>query len=125
MSTGELSAAEPVKGSRSHAREADSQLRTLTKGKGKGKGAPAARIESPFLVTVGMSIGIGNETRSPGAAPPFGVDVLLPEDDNSSPAIPLAASFPAGLRFFGTTYGDIFVNNNGNVSFTMPPKDTA
>src|SRR5579871_1856900 len=35
-------------------------------------------------------------------------------DDGSSPDIPL--SFP--LNFFGTTYNDLYVNNNGNLSFT-------
>ncbi len=50
----------------------------------------------------------------------FGVDVLPPEDDNSSPPVSLTTAFPSGLEFFGTRYTELNVNNNGNVSFAGP-----
>ena len=45
-------------------------------------------------------------------------DGILPSnDDSSSAAIPLGAAFPGGLTFFGGPYRDMYVNNNGNISF--------
>ena len=42
-------------------------------------------------------------------------DGTLPAgDDNSSPAVPI--SFP--IDFYGTTYSSLYVNNNGNLTFT-------
>eukprot|EP00731_Ephydatia_muelleri_P016403 Em0009g827a len=42
-----------------------------------------------------------------------GDTLLPPNDDGSSPSIPL----PAPFLFFGTYYSTIFVNNNGDLSF--------
>lgn len=69
-----------------------------------------ARAQAPLLTGLGGPVG-------------FGTDVLLPDDDNSSASIPIGAAFPSGLEFFGTNYTDLFVNNNGNVSFDMPLSD--
>jgi hypothetical protein len=46
----------------------------------------------------------------------FGQITQPRNDDQSSAALDL----PFGLNFFGTTYNDFFVNNNGNVSFSGP-----
>ncbi len=46
----------------------------------------------------------------------FGEGQLLRNDD-SFQAVSLTSVFPSGIRFFGTTYTDVFVNNNGNLTF--------
>ncbi len=69
-----------------------------------------AHAQAPLLTGLGGPVG-------------FGTDALLPDDDNSSASIPIGAAFPSGLEFFGARYTDLFVNNNGNVSFDMPLTD--
>ena len=44
----------------------------------------------------------------------FNSNSLIREDDNSSGAV--ATGFD--MNYFGTTYNNVFVNNNGNVTFT-------
>ncbi|MCB9592286.1 MAG: hypothetical protein H6719_06110 [Sandaracinaceae bacterium] len=67
----------------------------------------AAQAQAPLITGLGGPAG-------------FGMGVLPPDDDGSSASIPLAPEFPSGLEFFGTRYTDLFVNNNGNVSFDLP-----
>lgn len=50
----------------------------------------------------------------------YGTECLGMNDDGSSNAIDLAAFFPAGLRFFDATHSTVFVNTNGNISFSAP-----
>src|SRR5262245_56518011 len=45
--------------------------------------------------------------------PGFATSTLEPNDDDSTDFVPLGFS----LNFSGTTYDDVFVNNNGNVTF--------
>ncbi len=45
--------------------------------------------------------------------PSCGTNVLAANDDGSTAAIPL----PFVVNFFGTQYGEAYVNNNGNVTF--------
>ena len=45
--------------------------------------------------------------------PGFDQNVLPDNDDKSTGSINL----PMSLKFFGTTYSQLFVNNNGNVTF--------
>lgn len=47
----------------------------------------------------------------------FGTDTLPPNDDESSDAIALTAAFPNGVNFFGRRFSEVYVNNNGNISF--------
>jgi uncharacterized repeat protein (TIGR01451 family) len=49
----------------------------------------------------------------------FTANILSPNDDESSPEVPL----PFSINFFGTTFSSLFVNNNGNVTFTEPLSD--
>jgi uncharacterized repeat protein (TIGR01451 family) len=49
----------------------------------------------------------------------FTANILPPNDDGSSPEVPL----PFSINFFGTTFSSLFVNNNGNVTFTGPLAD--
>ncbi len=48
----------------------------------------------------------------------FGNRCLSPNDDGSSMRIDLAPAFPSGLRFFGAMHTAMFVNTNGNITFT-------
>nr|MDQ3033265.1 hypothetical protein [Myxococcota bacterium] len=50
----------------------------------------------------------------------FGTGVLPRNDDGSSAAIPLGTAFPSGLYFVGATRTELYVNNNGSVSFGGP-----
>ena len=43
---------------------------------------------------------------------------LGPNDDGSSRAIDITRAFPGGLNFFGTTYRSIYLNTNGNITFS-------
>ena len=43
---------------------------------------------------------------------------LSPNDDGSSDFIDITPHFPMGLRFFDTTHTRVFVNTNGNVTFS-------
>jgi uncharacterized repeat protein (TIGR01451 family) len=49
----------------------------------------------------------------------FTANILTPNDDGSSPEVPL----PFSINFFGTTASSLFVNNNGNVTFTQSLSD--
>jgi MYXO-CTERM domain-containing protein len=42
---------------------------------------------------------------------------LGPNDDGSSRAIDITPAFPDGLNFFGTTYREVYLNTNGNITF--------
>jgi hypothetical protein len=57
---------------------------------------------------------------APGVIRPgFDQNILAANDDGSSEAVPMR--FDA--NFFGTTYGSLFVNNNGNVTFDEPLRE--
>ena len=66
---------------------------------------PASAV--PLLDTFGGPVG-------------YGANVLPANDDGSSSAIPLAPAFPGGLNFFGGPYDQVWVNNNGNITFSGP-----
>jgi hypothetical protein len=55
--------------------------------------------------------------RGLGGTAGFGTGVVPSSDDGSSAALSLTATFPSGLRYYGTTYDTVYLNNNGNVSF--------
>lgn len=46
----------------------------------------------------------------------FGTEGILPIDDGSTPAVSIGVPFPTGLLFYGTTYTQLYMNNNGNVT---------
>lgn len=48
----------------------------------------------------------------------YGTDHLPPNDDGSSAAIPITSAFPGGLTFFGGPYTEMWVNTNGNITFS-------
>ncbi len=47
----------------------------------------------------------------------FGTGNLPANDDGSSDAIDVHRAFPDGLQFFGSSFTELWVNNNGNISF--------
>ncbi|MGE0784713.1 MAG: nidogen-like domain-containing protein [Sandaracinaceae bacterium] len=48
----------------------------------------------------------------------YGMGNLPGNDDGSSDAISLTPAFPGGLNFFGGPYNQVWVNNNGNITFS-------
>ncbi len=50
----------------------------------------------------------------------YGTDCLYHNDDGSSHGISLDAAFPEGLRFFAETHHSVYVNTNGNITFSGP-----
>ena len=50
----------------------------------------------------------------------FGTDYLAPTDDGSTGPIDITSVFPGGFALFGQNYDDIYINNNGNVTFQGP-----
>lgn len=55
-----------------------------------------------------------------GGSAEFGENVLLANDDGYTGLIDLTSVFPSGLNFFGTNYTELWLNNNGNVTFSGP-----
>jgi Bacterial Ig-like domain (group 2)/Nidogen-like/Divergent InlB B-repeat domain len=51
--------------------------------------------------------------------PGFTANVLAPNDDSSTGQIAL----PFTINFFGESFSSLFVNNNGNVTFTQPLRE--
>lgn len=50
----------------------------------------------------------------------FGTSCLSYNDDGSSAAISLDRAFPSGLNFFGMVHRTMYVNTNGNITFSGP-----
>src|SRR5213083_1549477 len=46
----------------------------------------------------------------------FTTNVLPPNDDGSTGSVPIGFS----VNFYGLTFSDLFVNNNGNITFDAP-----
>ena len=56
-----------------------------------------------------------------GGSAGFGENVIQPNDDGSSQAIDITSLFgSSGLDFFGHNYTQLYVNNNGNLTFGSP-----
>jgi VCBS repeat-containing protein len=55
-----------------------------------------------------------------GGAAGFGENVLFRNDDSSSQAIDLAGLMGGALDFFGQELTQVYVNNNGNLTFSAP-----
>ena len=53
-----------------------------------------------------------------GGSVGFGENMLPANDDNSTALLDLSSVFSSGLNFYGTTYTSLYLNNNGNVTFS-------
>ena len=56
--------------------------------------------------------------RGLGGPAGFGTNTLEPNDDGSTSVIALEREFPEGMWFFGSVYRSLYLNNNGNVTFS-------
>jgi MYXO-CTERM domain-containing protein len=51
----------------------------------------------------------------------FGTGCMPPNDDGTWPdngGLDITAAFPSGLKFYGGTYTSVYINTNGNISFS-------
>ncbi|RYY02296.1 MAG: choice-of-anchor A family protein [Gammaproteobacteria bacterium] len=55
-----------------------------------------------------------------GGTSGYGQLAMSPNDDGSSGLIDVSATFSKGVNFFGQSYKNIYVNNNGNITFKAP-----
>lgn len=55
-----------------------------------------------------------------GGSAGFGESTLPANDDGSTASLDLSSVFSSGLDFYGTTYTSLYLNNNGNVTFSSP-----
>ncbi len=62
---------------------------------------------------------IVNVTLTPPPGDP-GMGTLAANDDDSTNAEPLGIGGANGINFFGNNYTQVYVNNNGNLTFTGP-----
>lgn len=72
-----------------------------------------------LLALLALGGASGALAEGPNAVLPFvgcQTTTLPRNDDGSSPAVPL----PFPVDFFGSTYNQVWVNNNGNVTFDGP-----
>ena len=81
-------------------------------------GIPVARVVAMLVLSVALSLA-APPAASAGAVqalPGCTANTLPPNDDDSTGAVAL----PFTLDFFGNEYSDVYVNNNGNVTFDAP-----
>ncbi|NOY53444.1 MAG: PEP-CTERM sorting domain-containing protein [Deltaproteobacteria bacterium] len=55
-----------------------------------------------------------------GGTAGYGEHQLADNDDGSTSFIDLSSVFDNGMNFYGTTYTGLYLNNNGNVTFSAP-----
>ncbi len=75
-------------------------------------------VMCPSGCAAGMCTGRATLLRGLGGAAGFGTGTLPVSDDGSSAAIAITTPFPGGLNFYGVTHTALYLNNNGNLSFT-------
>lgn len=68
-----------------------------------------ARAQAPLIDGLGGTAGYGPDGQC-----------LSPNDDGSSAPIDITPWFPSGLRFFSATHTRLYVNTNGNITFSGP-----
>jgi hypothetical protein len=68
------------------------------------------------LLTIVGGLLAGGAVQGAAVRPDFDSSFLDRNDDESTGAVPIGFN----VNFFGATYSDLFVNNNGNVTFESP-----
>jgi len=69
-----------------------------------------------MLLTIMGGLLAGSAVQGAAVRPDFDSSFLDRNDDDSTGVVPIGFN----ANFFGTTYSDLFVNNNGNVTFDAP-----
>ena len=64
-----------------------------------------------LITGLGGTAGFGDDARPSGGC-------LAQNDDGSGPRVDITPYFPGGLRFFSMTHSSVFVNTNGNITFS-------
>lgn len=85
-----------------------------------------SRSPSPLALVVAAAtlVGAGSAAATVplhtgmGGPRDYGESCLSPNDDGSSAAIDITSAFPQGLHFFSGTHTQVFVNTNGNITFS-------
>lgn len=85
-----------------------------------GRGWAATVMVVAMTVAAGREAGAVPLIRGLGGPADFGTNELHYNDDESSEAIDVSGAFPFGLTFFGMTFRQLYVNNNGNITFGGP-----
>ena len=80
------------------------------------------RLPATVAVVLCMSLPSYNASAQATLVDGFGGDVDMgtpmgQNDDGSVGPIDISSAFPSGANFYGTTYTEIYVNNNGNLTF--------
>lgn len=85
------------------------------------------RVGASLIVLAGFLVSSGAAAQATllaglGGTADYGPDgqCLSPNDDGSSAAIDITPYFPGGLRFFDRTHTRVYVNTNGNITFSGP-----
>lgn len=82
-----------------------------------------------ILLVVVLALGFGLAFERAEAAPlikglggtsGFGTLAMGRNDDGSSDVIALGAGFPYGIKLFSGSYTNLYINNNGNITFKSP-----
>ena len=63
---------------------------------------------------------MANLVNNLGGPAGFGTGVLDRNDDESTARIDISSLFPSGINLYGTYFTGLYINNNGNVTFTAP-----
>ncbi len=75
-------------------------------------------LASTFLLAPASASAQATLIAGLGGTAGYGTLCLGENDDGSSNRIDLATTFPGGLRFFSMTHTSLFVNTNGNITFS-------
>ena len=75
----------------------------------------AVNLIPTFLLMISAPLGAADLINGLGGTAGFGENVLAIGDDNSQ-LIDLRSVFPTGLTFYGRTFTDVYLNNNGNLT---------
>lgn len=81
-------------------------------------GPPLTGTSAPTAPVQGGTTNVGDIAVVPALFDPNLGTLVLRNDDGS-----VTRTLPFSFSFYGTTYNQVFVNNNGNLSFSQPDSD--
>lgn len=85
----------------------------------------ALRILLVVVLALGSGLAFERAEAAPlirelGGTSGFGTLAMGRNDDGSSGVIALGAGFPYGIKLFSDSYTNLYINNNGNITFKAP-----